>query len=81
LHTDPRIFTTTAPAPALLARIDSYGECEIVVDPDKLGDVTEVPRDEWRATFPKPVRGVLPSTGQLVWTTPDCVEAAPVRRR
>jgi hypothetical protein len=29
----PRIFTTTASREALLARIDSDGESEIVVDP------------------------------------------------
>jgi hypothetical protein len=70
-HADPRIFTTTAPAEALLARLDSYGESEIIVDPELLGEVTEIRRREWRAEFPKPVRGVLASTGQLVWTTPD----------
>jgi hypothetical protein len=70
-HSDPRIFTTTAPAEALLARLDSYGESKIIVDPELLGEVTEVRRSLWRAEFPKPVQGVLASTGQLVWTTPN----------
>jgi hypothetical protein len=32
-HAGPRIFATTAPREALLARIDSNGESEIIVDP------------------------------------------------
>ncbi len=55
-HSRPRIFTTTAPREALLARLDSNGENELVVDPALLGEVTEVPSEEWRATFPAPIR-------------------------
>ncbi len=54
-HSRPRIFTATAPREALLARIGSNGENEVVVDPALLGEVTEVPREEWRATFPRPL--------------------------
>jgi hypothetical protein len=43
-HRSPRIFTTMVPREALLARIDSNGETEKVVDPERLGEVTEVPR-------------------------------------
>ena len=71
-----RVDAETAPAEALLARLDSYGESESIVDPELLGEVTEIRRREWRATFPKPVCGVLASIGQLVWTTPDRVELA-----
>ncbi|MGY1640052.1 hypothetical protein ACI782_02830 [Geodermatophilus sp. SYSU D00703] len=54
-HSSPRIFTTTAPREALLARIDSNGESEIVVDPALLDEVSEVPREEWKS-WPAPVR-------------------------
>jgi hypothetical protein len=36
-HSHPRIFTTTAPREALLPRLDSNGENEVVVDPTLLG--------------------------------------------
>src|SRR4051812_35465344 len=45
----PRIFTTAAPWDALLARISTGGESEVVVDPELLGEVAEVPRRVWRA--------------------------------
>ncbi|NYJ06588.1 hypothetical protein [Petropleomorpha daqingensis] len=54
-HTLPRIFTTQAPRAALLARIDTNGEAEIVVDPAQLGEVTEIEPEHWRAEFPEPI--------------------------
>jgi hypothetical protein len=67
-HSDPRIFTTTAPPEALLARLDSNGENEIVVDPALLGEVTEIPRPVWRAEFPRPL---------LVWISDTEVSVVP----
>ncbi len=67
-HSRPRIFTTTAPREALLARLDSNGENEVVVDPALLGEVTEVPRSVWQAEFPRPL---------VVWISDTEVSVVP----
>jgi hypothetical protein len=64
----PRVFTTTAPREALLARIDSNGEAEVVVDPALLGEVSEVPRRTWQAEFPRPL---------VVWISDSEVTVVP----
>jgi hypothetical protein len=53
-RSDPRITPTTAPKEALLADVTTTSDAEVIVDPELLGGVTEVPRRAWLAELSRP---------------------------
>jgi hypothetical protein len=74
----PRIFRTVAPREALLASITTNGESEVIVDPGKLGEITEVPMAVWFDQFPERIKVYLPDG--MVTYVPDVEPWSSFRR-